>query len=259
MSGKTDLSVLDLASHLPEVERKQILRRLDGLTAEQTTTLLTALRAEALRRCERDGLLWLKFVRTRDETDPLNTVKPFPVELEYVQQLWRLIHDHQRIVIVKSRQMLMSWIACAYCVWHARFHPNQFVVWQSQKEQDAFKMVCVAGGEKAGYLGRMQFLERHLPPWMRMTVKESQGAIDYPNGSRIEGIPGGADQVRGKVPSIIVEDEYAYQPEAKGVYVAVAPLIQKATKFIAISTPAGFTGNQFAALYHGLSLGDAQA
>ena len=254
---KPDRSILDIAASLPEDERRRILKRLDGLEAEQVASLLTALRAEALRRCAVDGLLWLKFVRTRDETDVLNTIKPFPIELEYVQTLWRLIHEHQRLVIVKSRQMLMSWIACAYCVWHARFHPNQFIVWQSQKEQDAFKMVSVAGGEKAGYLGRMQFIERHLPPWMRMTVKEAQGAIDFPNGSRIEGIPGGADQVRGKVPSVIVEDEFAYQSESKGVYVAVAPLIQKFTKFIVISTPAGFDGNQFAQLYHGISLPEA--
>ena len=52
---------------------------------------------------------------------------------------------------------------------------------------------------------------------------------------------------------VIVEDEFAYQEEAKGVYQAVAPLIQKATKFIAVSTPNG-PSNTFALLYHGHNL-----
>ena len=115
-------------------------------------------------------------------------------------------------------------------------------------------MVCLAGGDKdTGFLGRMQFIERHLPSWMRIRPKESEGRLNYPNGSLIEALPGGANQVRGKVASIIVEDEFAFQEEARGVYTTVAPLIQKATKFIAISTPNGME-NVFADIYHGIPL-----
>jgi phage FluMu gp28-like protein len=65
-------------------------------------------------------------------------------------------------------------------------------------------------------------------------------------------LAGGANQVRGKTASLIVEDEFAFQPEQSGVYQAVAPLIQKATRFIAVSTPNGRT-NTFSDLYHGVS------
>ena len=49
-----------------------------------------------------------------------------------------------------------------------------------------------------GYLARMQFIETNLPSWMKLNVRESAGSLDYPNGSRIEAVAGGANQVRGE-------------------------------------------------------------
>ena len=224
---------------------------LENLKPGEAQFVLDSLKQEASDRCRADGLFWLQFVKTRDEADADNTVKAFPTDLEYVNRLWQILADSQRIVVAKSRQMLVSWIVCAFCVWRARFNPNQYIVWQTQKNTDANMMVCLAGGDKdSGFLGRMQFIERNQPSWLRMRVKESEGRLNYPNGSMIEAVPGGANQVRGKVASIIVEDEFAFQEEASGVYTTVAPLIQKATKFIAISTPNGMN-NMFASIYHG--------
>lgn len=227
------------------------VKRIENMGDEEARVLLTALREEILTRCTADGLFWLQFVYTRDEADPEHTVKPFPVEKEYIQVLWKILVEKQRVAVAKSRQMIVSWLLCAFCAWWARFHPNQYIIWQTQKKEDADKMVALAGGDKdLGYLGRMQFIEHNLPPWMRLKIRESEGKLSYPNGSLIEAVAGGADQVRGKVASVIVEDEYAYQADAKGVYQAVAPLIQKATKFVCVSTPNGMS-NTFAHIYHG--------
>ena len=222
------------------------------MTPTAAEGVVTSLREEAISRCMEEGQFFLRFVRTRDEADPENPVKPFPVDKEYVLALWDVFATRQRVVVAKSRQMMVSWVACVFCVWWARFRPNQYVVWQTQREEDAFKMVSTAGGDKdAGYLGRMQFIERHLPSWLQQAVRQSEGRLSYRNGSAIEAVAGGANQVRGKVASVIIEDEFAHQSESRGVYQAVAPLIQKATKFIAISTPNGMD-NVFAKLYHGL-------
>lgn len=227
---------------------------LETLSPKEAKYVLAALRDDTLVRCAADGLFWLRFVQTRDEADPDVPVKPFPVHLEYIREVWKILCDRQRVVIAKSRQMLISWVLCAFCVWRARFTPHQYIIWQSQKEPDANIMVSLAGGDKdTGYLGRMQFIERNLPTWLQVRVKPSEGILNYPNGSRIQALPGGANQVRGKVPSLIIEDEFAFQEEARGVYTAVNPLIQKATKFIAVSTPNGL-GNVFSELYHGSAL-----
>lgn len=208
--------------------------------------VLAALQSEIRDRCAQDGLYWLRFVLTRDEADPLTSVKPFPLYLEYVPAIWRALDEHNKVVIAKSRQMLMSWILCAYCCWWARFKSNQAVYWQSQKDEDANAMVALPGQLE----GRCQFIETHLPPFLRQVCRFSEGRVTWPNGSVIQALAGGADQIRGKVMSLYVGDEFAFQAEARGVYTAVAPLIQKGAKFIAVSTPNGAEG-QFARLYHG--------
>ena len=72
----------------------------------------------------------------------------------------------------------------------------------------------------------------------------------YPNGSFIEALAGGANQVRGKVFSVYVGDEFAHQEDQRGVYTSVAPLIQKGSRAILVSTPNG-SDNLFATLFHG--------
>lgn len=240
----------DLQTLRPE-EVTAFLGKLDQLPEHGKRSLLQNLRREVDDRAREDGLFWLRFAQTRDEADPENPVKPFPVHLQYINDLWRVFLTSQRIVVAKSRQMLVSWVLCAFGVWWARYRPHQFIVFQTQKKEDACKMVAMPSTDGGiGYLGRMQFIEQHLPHWLKVEVRPSEGSLSYANGSLIEALPGGANQVRSKVPSIIIEDEFAFQEEARGVYGAVAPLIQKAVKFIAVSTPNGMD-NIFAEIYHG--------
>ena len=219
---------------------------MDTLDTLSAARLYHALTAECTDLARTDGSLWLRFVRTRDEADPDRSVKPFPVHLEYVTALWNILTTYPWSVIAKSRQMLVSWIVCAFCVHWARTKPHQAVYWQTQQWRDAIGMVSMPEG---GFLGRCDFIEQHLPEWMKVPYKSVEGCLTYENGSIIQALAGGADQIRGKVASIIVEDEFAKQAEAAGVYTAVAPLVQKGARLIVISTPNGM--NTFATLYHG--------
>ena len=147
--------------------------------------------------------------------------------------------------------MMVSWEVVAFCVWWARFKPNQVILWQTKAWEDAVRMVAMPEG---GFEGRAQFIESHLPDWLRLPAKISEGRIQYPNGSMIQALAGGADKVRGLVPSVFVGDEFAHQEEQDGVYTAVAPLMQKGAKVVFVSTPNG-ASNVFATLYHGRPVG----
>lgn len=204
-----------------------------------------------LERCRLDGEIFLRFVLTRDEADPECSVKPFPVGLAYLRELWATLARDQRVVIAKSRQMLVSWVVCAFCTWWARFRPHQAVFWQSQQWEDACGMVAQADAQP---MGRCQFIEAHLPTWLQQSIKPQKGLISYPNGSFIQAVAGGPDQIRGKVPSVYVGDEFAKQIEAAGVYQTLAPLLQKGARAILIATPNG-TANTFATIYHGYAIG----
>ena len=246
------------ASLLTEIERRgpqELLARLDTLPDDQCHLLAAGLLGEALERCRQDGESFLHFITTRDEADAEQALKAFPVHLDYLPALWRTLAQDQRVVIAKSRQMLVSWIVCAFCVWWARFRPHQAVYWQSQQWKDACGMVAQADGQP---LGRCQFIERHLPTWLQQPIKSQEGLIAYPNGSFIQAVAGGADQIRGKVGSVIVQDEFAKQEEATGVYQTIAPLLQKGARCIVIGTPNG-SSNMFATLWHGFPVGTQSA
>ena len=155
---------------------------------------------------------------------------------------------------IRNCRRLMAWILACFCVWHARYKPNQAVYWQTKAWDDAVAMVCMPSG---GFAARCQFIEDHLPTWMQVEYKAAEGRIQYPNGSIIQALSGGADKIRGKTASVVIQDEFAFAEDQDGVYAAVAPLIQKGAKAIFVSTPNG-TGNAFATLYHGRKLATEQ-
>lgn len=226
-----------------------------ALTEAQATDLQWSLTRELNKRCAEDGLFWLTFVQTRDEADVDHAVKPFPVHEAYVRELWAGLVEHQVTVIAKSRQMLVSWVIACFCVWWARFRANQAIYVQMQGWPDAVAMTCMPAG---GYEGRMQFIENHLPAWMRLKAKPSEGRLAYPNGSIIQALAGGANQIRSKTYSLYVGDEFAFCEEQDKIWTAVAPLIQKGSKAIIVSTPNG-VDNQFATLWHGYPVGQAMS
>jgi phage FluMu gp28-like protein len=232
---------------LSERDLEQLLAKVDTLAPAEAQRLFAGLVQDICARASIDGLFWLRYVSTRDEADPSSSVKPFPLHLEYLRQLWSVFTDRNLVVVAKSRQMLVSWVVAAFCVWTARSKPHQAVFWQAQKQEDAVNMVCNPEGAQ---LARCQFIEANLPTWMRIPVRPVEGRMVYPNGSFIQALAGGADKIRGKTASVIVLDEFAHMLDQQQIYTSVAPLVQKGAKLLIVSTPNG-SANTFATLYHG--------
>ena len=238
---------MGLIDEIRRVGVAQTLDKLERLDPAAHQQVAAALIQELQQECQKDGLLWLRNVQTRDEADPDQPIKPFPVHLEYIRHLWDLLGTHHRLVIAKSRQMLVSWLVVGFCVWWARYRPHQAVYWQSQQWKDACGMVARSDGQP---LGRAHLIERYLPGWLQQPIKTQDGLISYPNGSFIEAVAGGADQIRGKVGSIVVLDEFAKQVEAAGVWATIAPIAHEKVRVVIIGTPNG-TDNTFCTLWHG--------
>lgn len=235
----------------------RVRTHLPTMTTEETHAVLASVAGQVVEQCATDLPFWLRFVLTRDEADPEEPVKPFPINLGYMRRLIHLLRTEQRVAIVKSRQMLVSWATCAVMTHRARFTPHQVILYQTQNWPDAIKMVSMPGA--GGFAGRCQFIEQHLPGWMQQTIVPTEGRIVYPNGSLIEALPGGADKIRSKTASMIVLDEMAFLEDAKGTYTAIAPLVQKGASLVMISTPAGAEGNMFYHLWQGTPMAVGEA
>lgn len=148
------------------------------------------------------------------------------------------------LCVEKSRQVMASWLVCAYVLWRAKFHPHQLILVQSKREDDAALLVFT----KEPQIGRMSFLELHLHPDLQQlgfgsnkeVAKTGQGAtrchLFFPNGSHIWGIPQGGNIIRSNTCSCLFSDEAGFQPEFGLAYQAALPSIKGGGQGIFVSS-----------------------
>lgn len=139
------------------------------------------------------------------------------------------------LLVEKSRQVMATWMACAYVLWRAKYHAHQLILIQSKREDDAANLVFV----KEAFVARISFLESHLPRYLQ-TVSfpkmSTYGHLYFPNGSHIWGIPEGGDIIRSNTASVIISDEMAFQPDAGASFAAALPAIQGGGQYVGLSS-----------------------
>ena len=175
-------------------------------------------------------------VRTFDPHDRENPYKPFP-DLPDLREALQFIHQPAAVAcIAKSRQLMMSWLLCAYAVWEARFSPARVVMMQSKKEADAWTLVF-----NDWFTSRCAFIEYALPPLLWCSfhgrfVHGMQGKLIYPHGSMIWGIPGGPDHFRSHVASLAFIDEAAFHDKFDLTYQAALAMTKGGGRLRIVST-----------------------
>ena len=107
-------------------------------TKQQINADMVTLLAARWEVCRTNPLLFLEWVVfTVDQHKPDSPFAPFPAERPHIQNgvgLWR---DNPLLVIVKSRQMVMTWTFCALALWDAMFNQGRLIMLQSKREADA--------------------------------------------------------------------------------------------------------------------------
>lgn len=73
------------------------------------------------RKALKGGLQYVPFV-------------PFEKQAEFIAFLWSCLQDEQNGLVDKSRDMGVTWLACAFSIWLWRFVPGADVGWGSRKQ-----------------------------------------------------------------------------------------------------------------------------
>lgn len=145
------------------------------------------------------------------------------------------------VLILKARQLGISWLVCAYILHKCFFFPGQKAVLLSKGK-----------GEAADLLERIMFMYHNLPPWMRAMgpriVKQNSLEVEWDNGSNIESIAATQQAGRSITASIVVMDEAAFMLWASTIYTAVKPTIDAGGQLIVLSTANGI-GNWFYSMW----------
>jgi len=205
------------------------LRAMDAKRERERKQQLKAERDQAKRIQEMvaDPLVWMqKYTETKDshwrEHGALSPYRPFP-DLPYFRPLVEVFQKEPIFFIEKSRNMMLSWLCVGLFTHAAMTTPGIEVLFQSQKEEKAFELVDYA---KILYDRQRPELKEAFPLVKKLTSM-ADGELVFAHGSRIIGIPGGADQIRSYHPWGLFMDEAAFMPEAEGCYNNAVPVCKK--------------------------------
>lgn len=143
-------------------------------------------------------------------------------------------------VVLKARQLGVSWLAALFALWKASRRPGQTVLLISRRQDDADKL-----------LAKVAYLHARLPEW-RAHAQVGMRTIRFPGmDSEIESMPAHRDIGRSRTADLVVLDEHAHQPFAREILAAVRAAAEHGT-ILSVSTGNG-QGTLHADLFAGAS------
>lgn len=185
-----------------------------------------------IQKCAVDPWEFLHYVYTKDEVDQNQLEKKaFPVHLDYIKFLVRVWQRKRLLAVPKSRRMRISWTMLSLYTWKALFQLNRHIAFVSKKEDDADEL-----------LKRVKFivenLDERIPKEFRRFEYKYNNLYFPETGSRIQGFPQGADQLRQYTCSDVFGDESAFWEDAEKMYAASFPTIEGGGGMCLVSSPA---------------------
>ena len=116
----------------------------------------------------------------------------------YQDDLLRDFNDYRFTVILKARQLGISTITAAYCVWMMLFHRDKNVL-----------VMATKFGTASNLVKKVKAMMKNLPPWIRISdIKvDNRSSFELGNGSQIKAIPTSDDAGRSEALSLLIIDE----------------------------------------------------
>jgi hypothetical protein len=131
-------------------------------------------------------------------------------------QLLALWVINRLCVVLKARQLGVSWMAAIYALWVAIRRPGQSVLLISRNQADAEKL-----------LEKVAFVYERLPDWRPRAVINAR-SIRFPTlGSEIEALPATENVGRSRTAQLVILDEHGHQPWARKIFLAIKAVAEK--------------------------------
>lgn len=169
----------------------------------------------------------------------------WPKQVELLHQ----IHRNQLTVILKARQLGISWLALSYALWNVVFKPIASVGLFSRRDNEALYMLSN---------DRLRGMFNNLPLWMRADLKpatDSGHEWILTSGSAVRAFPTSAGD--GYVNTLAVVDEADLAPDLNKLMRSVKPTIDNGGKLILLSrVDKSVPNSEFKQIYRGAKRGD---
>ena len=180
--------------------------------------------------------VWNWILRNIQTLDAVGGIKPFP-DYPFARKLVEELQRNRILIVAKSRQMMATWIVCAYNLQ------------QAIKDEPGIYLFLSKGARDSGELiKRLRIMIQNLPEDLADGIVVKAGEVAFPSGSRIIALPATEYAPRMHSPRGVFWDEMAFTPYSEGIWAAVKPAVDSGGGFVGVSTPNG-TDNVFYELY----------
>lgn len=159
------------------------------------------------------------------------SIIPFRLWAAQVQLLWTLLIE-KRVIILKARQLGISWLLCAYALAMCLFQRGRVVLAFSRGQLEADELIR-----------RVKVMYERLPHWLKSIspklIKPNTSDLEWSNGSRMESLPATEGAGRSLTASLLIMDEFAWMKFATAVYTAAKPTVDNGGQLVILSTANG--------------------
>jgi len=196
-------------------------------------------RAGELARCADGFAGCVHFIGTYVQIYDATTRQWFRFDLWPAQvEVLRALFEHRQLVILKARQLGLSWLLLAYILWLIRFRPIATALLFSRRDDEA-----------AHLMWRLKGMHSRLPIWMqRRAVKDNDHTWELVDSSQAMAFPTtGGDSYTASVALI---DEADLVPDLKTMLGRVKPTTDAGGQLILLSRVNKETpGSEFQNIY----------
>ncbi|KKM79511.1 hypothetical protein LCGC14_1349240 [marine sediment metagenome] len=146
---------------------------------------------------------------------------------EHLEEVIELVGVERLLSFMKARQVGLTWVIAAYCLWLAMYHQASKVLIFSQGDKEA-----------KAFLRRIHSIYDNLPEFMREPLgTDNTSEMEFPTmSSRIEALPSTEKAGRSETVSLIVQDEADFHEHIDVNFAAMKPTIDSGGQVIQIST-----------------------
>jgi len=162
---------------------------------------------EEYRLCAQDPIYFIKkYVKIEHPGKGVIPFELFPFQEDVLNQF----RGHNKNIVLKARQMGISTVTAAYCLWLMVFFDNKKIVCLATKQDTAKEIVT-----------RCKFGYEHLPSWLRpLAIENNKLSLELKTGGRIAAETAAIDSARGKALSLLILDEVASMKDADEIWTA---------------------------------------
>lgn len=200
-----------------------------------------ALREEEMAKCAADAVYFVRNYVCLEDKDASQLVQPFDLWPQQ-EELLRSLCEHRLNIILKARQLGVTWLALALAAHTMLFRAGRTVVCFSRAEEEAKELVRRLG-VIFGAMPALVAAHGSVPPGWAGPVWKATGmevtlTFRSEPPSVCKAFPSSPAAARGFTADLVVLDEWAFQQYADEIWASIFPMVNRPSggKVVGLST-----------------------